>query len=137
MLTIELRMVDKHLAHSSMSFKHMSICCPYLDPCLTTHRLNIGIRLREVTKFRPYPFQPVAGLLESITQFIINLHVHHLQIRNPNLTWMPHRISKPFYSPPCFCQQNHWSSSHIIPTMKLERLKTTRGCPFQILSRLD
>ena len=55
-LTIQPRIVDNQLARSSMSLKYMSIWCPYLDPHLTKHHLNIGIWLREVTKLRPHPF---------------------------------------------------------------------------------
>ena len=44
-LAIEPRMINKFLAHSPISFEHMSFGCLFLDLHLTTHHLEMGVRL--------------------------------------------------------------------------------------------
>ena len=44
LLTIEPGMVNRFLARSPISFKHMMpFWCPFIDPHLTAHHSNIGV----------------------------------------------------------------------------------------------
>ena len=70
MLTIEPRVVNKSCARSHISFKHMSFWCPFLDPHLTGHHPNIGVRFRQVTEL---------GLLPLLMN-VINVYFVVLQI---------------------------------------------------------
>ena len=45
------RTMNKYEANSSISFEHVSLWCPFLDPHLTTNHTNIGdITKSQVTK---------------------------------------------------------------------------------------
>ena len=51
MLTIEPRMVSIFLAHSPISFKHVSFWHWFLDSRLTRYHSNIGVQIFVVVKF--------------------------------------------------------------------------------------
>ena len=48
MLAFESRMVSIYRTGSSIFLEHTSFWCPFLKSQLTTHHLNIGVRLRQV-----------------------------------------------------------------------------------------
>ena len=80
---------------SPLSFKYSSFLYPLLEPNLTTHHSNIGVRLRQVTKFKHvYIIDERSACL---------LLVHTLSIHND--CWLMILHYAPFMSSCVYCRQ--------------------------------
>ena len=73
MLIIESSKNEKHFwARSPISFEHMSLCYPILDPHLTTYQSNKGVQLiamltLHTSRLYPARLMRIHGHIDSLT----------------------------------------------------------------------
>ena len=133
--TIECRVGNKIWRHGPLSFKHVTLWWYFFYPRLTTHKSNIAVQCRKVTKYHPYTLVECGKQLQQF-------HVCNCPIWNwcashhgtcHGCTFINRWIWASPWNPKChlwFCQCIFHSNSEVFDNQSAYfiSISTTPGC---------